>query len=128
MLYVDLVAILAVIQFLLFVFITGRARAKSGLKAPAISGDENFERMYRVQMNTLEMLIAFLPALYLAAKYWSPFWLAVVGCIYLIGRHLYWRAYIKSPATRGLGFALTIIPTSILAVSAIIGIFWSLMK
>ena len=61
--YVELVAIVAVIQLIAFGALTGRARARAGLKAPAVTGDEGFERMYRVQMNTLEVMIAFLPAL-----------------------------------------------------------------
>ncbi len=70
---------------------TGRARVHSGLKAPAITGHEGFERMYRVQMNTLETLILFIPALFLAAKYWSGPWVAGLGLVYVLGRHLYWR-------------------------------------
>ena len=59
--YIELVAIMAVLQFLSFGALTGRARRQSGLKAPAIIGHEGFERMYRVQMNTQELLIAFRP-------------------------------------------------------------------
>ena len=120
--YVELVAILAVLQFIAFGALTGRARARSGLKAPAVSGDEGFERMYRVQMNTLEVMIAFLPALFLAAKYWSPTWAAGLGAGYLVGRLLYWRAYVANPAKRGLGFLLSMLPTMVLAIGALVGI------
>ena len=120
--YVELVAILAVIQFLAFGALTGRARRLSGLKAPAISGHEGFERMYRVQMNTLELLVAFLPALLLSAKYWSPVAIAALGFIYLIGRLIYWRAYVGDPSKRGLGFMLSIVPTILLVIFALIGI------
>jgi uncharacterized MAPEG superfamily protein len=122
MYYVELVATLAVIQFLAFGALTGRARGAAGLKAPAISGHEGFERMYRVQMNTLECLVAFLPALLLAAKYWSPVFVAVLGFIYLIGRLIYWRAYIGNPEKRGVGFMLSIVPTIFLALSAFVGV------
>jgi hypothetical protein len=80
--YVELVAIIAVIQFLFFGAMTARARGESGLKAPAMTGHEGFERMYRVQMNTLEIMVAFLPALLLAGKYWSPVLVAAIGMIY----------------------------------------------
>jgi glutathione S-transferase len=124
--YVELVAILAVLQFLSFGALTGRARRQSGLKAPAITGHEGFERMYRVQMNTLELLIAFLPALFLAAKYWPTSMVTGLGVIYLIGRFTYWRAYVGDPSTRGLGFMTSMIPTMLLATLAFLGIILSL--
>lgn len=117
--YVELVAI---IQFFFFGAMTGKARAQSGIKAPAISGDEGFERMYRVQMNTLETLIAFLPALFLANKYWSPLLVAGIGIIYIIGRFVFWRAYVTNPSTRTLGFMLSILPTFALIALALLGI------
>ena len=120
--YVELVAILAVFQFVAFIVLTGRARARSGLKAPAVVGDEGFERMYRVQMNTLEVMVVFLPALFLAAKYWSPLFVAATGAVYLVGRLLYWRAYVTDPSTRGPGFALSMLPALILAIAALLGI------
>ncbi len=124
--YVELVAILAVLQFMTFGALTGNARTRSGLKAPAITGHEGFERMYRVQMNTLELLVAFLPALFLAAKYWPAWWVAGLGVVYLVGRLMYWRAYVSDPLTRGTGFMLSMLPTSFLAILALAGIILSL--
>lgn len=124
--YIELIAVVAVLQFLSFGALTGRARRLSGLKAPAVTGHEGFERMYRVQMNTLELLIAFLPALFLAGKYWSPSLVAGLGAVYLIGRHLYWRAYVSDPSTRGVGFMLSMVPTLFLAFMALAGIILSL--
>ncbi len=121
--YVELVAVLAVLQFFFFGMMTGRARAKSGLKAPAMVGDEGFERMYRVQMNTLEVLVIFLPVLFIAAKYWPTVLVAGLGLVYLIGRFIYWRAYVSDPSKRGLGFALSILPSILLALLALVGIF-----
>lgn len=124
--YVELVAVLAVLQFLAFGALTGNERKRSGLKAPAITGDVGFERMYRVQMNTLELLVAFLPALFLASKY-GPTWLvAGLGVVYLIGRLMYWRAYVSDPMKRGTGFMLSILPTGFLAILALVGIVLSL--
>jgi len=124
--YVELVAAVAVLQFLSFGALTGRARRLSGLSAPAISGDQGFERMYRVQMNTLETLIAFLPALFLASKYWPSVVVAGLGAVYIIGRHIYWRAYVNDPATRSLGFLLSILPVILLLILALGGSLLSL--
>jgi glutathione S-transferase len=124
--YVELIATLAILQFLAFGVLTGSARRASGLKAPAVTGHEGFERMYRVQMNTLELLIAFLPSLFLAAKYWSPLLVAVIGAVYLIGRLLYWRAYVSAPSTRTLGFFLSMLPTGLLSLMALAGIALSI--
>ena len=100
-----------------------RARAKSGIKAPAITGDAGFERAYRVQMNTIELMVAFLPSLYIAAKYWPTSYVVGAGILYLIGRMIYWRSYTNAPETRAFGFALSMIP--ILAL--IIGILAALL-
>ncbi len=113
MLYVQLVAILAVVQYLVFGAFTGQARRESGLKAPTMTGHPGFERMYRVQMNTLETLVAFLPSLFLAAAYWPAYLVAGLGMVYLIGRILYWRAYVADPAKRAFGFMLSMVPTGL---------------
>ena len=120
--YVDLVAILAIIQFLFFGSMVGRARQRYGVKAPAVSGHEMFERAYRVQMNTLELLIAFLPALLIATRYWPQSWVAIVGAVYLIGRFIYWRSYTADPANRALGFALSMLPVLALIIMALAGV------
>lgn len=120
--YVDLVAIAALFQYQLFVFLVGRARGKYGVPAPATSGHEMFERAYRVQMNTLELLVVFLPALYLANKHWSPSNAALAGGVYLIGRFIFWRAYMIDPAKRGLGFMLSWLPCAFMLVGAVVGI------
>ncbi len=120
--YVELIAVLAVVQFFFFGAMTGRERRKSGIKAPAITGNEAFERMYRVQMNTLETLVAFLPVLLIAGKYWQANLVASIGCVYLIGRFIYWRAYVSNPEKRGLGFMLSMLSTLTLIVFALLGV------
>jgi hypothetical protein len=96
---VDLVALLAISQYLFFGVLVARARGRYGVKAPAVTGHEMFERSYRVQMNTLELLVAFLPALYIAARYWPPQYVAGIGAVYLAGRFAYWRGYVAAPAS-----------------------------
>jgi uncharacterized MAPEG superfamily protein len=121
MAWIDLVAVLAVLQFIFFGVLVGSARSKYGVHAPALTGHPQFERMYRVQMNTLELLVALLPALYIAARYWSPSLVALGGAIYLVGRMVYWRAYIKEPAKRALGFGLSAFPILAMLGASLLG-------
>lgn len=121
MTHIDVVALLAVAQYLVFGSMVGQARGKYGVQAPAVTGHEMFERTYRVQMNTLEMLVAFLPALYLAARYWPTVYVAGAGVVYLIGRVLYARAYLTKPDSRGLGFLLSMAPVAALLLAALVG-------
>ena len=81
MAYVDIVTVLAVLQFIVFGFQVGRARGKYGVKAPATAGNELFERFFRIQQNTLELLVGFIPGIYLFGRYWSPSWAAALGAI-----------------------------------------------
>ena len=120
--YVHIIAVLAILQFFYFGILVGRARGKYGVHAPATSGHELFDRAYRVQMNTLEQLVAFLPALLLASLYWQNAIIAGIGAIYLIGRFLYQRSYVTDPAKRGLGFVLTVIPTFVLLLAVLVGV------
>ena len=116
--YVDLVAVLAVIQLIFFSVLVGRARGRYGVKAPAVCGHELFERAYRVQMNTLELMVAFLPALFIAAKYRPHAYVAGAGAVYLLGRMIYWRSYVRAPSSRTLGFALSMLPILSLLIGA----------
>ncbi len=118
--WVDAVAMVAILQYLMFGSLVGQARGKFGVKAPAVSGNEHFERIYRVQMNTLELLVVFLPALYASARYWPAAYVAGAGLVYIIGRFVYWRAYVVAPASRGLGFLLSIGPVFGLAITALV--------
>ncbi len=121
MAYVNIVTALAVLQYIFFGYQVGAARTRYGVKAPAISGNEIFERHFRVQMNTLEQLAAFLPGLYLFSHYFSAPVAAALGVVYLIGRALYAAAYVRDPARREVGFVLTIIPVVILLVGGAVG-------
>jgi uncharacterized MAPEG superfamily protein len=109
-----LISILALGQYFLFLTQTGRARHRYGVLAPRVTGHEGYERAYRVQMNTLELLILFLPAEWFAALYVRPLWPALLGALYLIGRLVYWRSYIADPNRRGPGFGLSMLPILIL--------------
>jgi hypothetical protein len=126
MAWIHLVALLALAQYLLFGALVGRARGKYGVHAPATTGNDVFERYYRVQMNTLELMVVLLPAMWVAAAYWNPRWVAVAGAVYLVGRMIYLRAYTRNPGSRALGFMLSIAPVAVLIVAALAGALSSL--
>jgi glutathione S-transferase len=116
-----LISILAVLQFFFFCTQVAGARARYGVAAPAVSGNEMFERYFRVQMNTLELLAMLLPGLWLASLYVAPIWPFLLGVIYLLGRFVYWRSYIASPGKRGPGFGLSMFPILVLLVIGLVG-------
>ncbi|MCA3071783.1 MAG: MAPEG family protein [Rhodocyclaceae bacterium] len=118
---VDIVALLALLQFFVFAGLVGRARGKYGVNAPSVTGHEMFERAYRVQMNTLELLMLFLPSLYIAAGYWPGGYVAACGGVYVVGRIVYQQAYMSDPARRGPGFLLSIGPCLILLIAGLVG-------
>ena len=121
MIWVDIVGLLAVVQLFVFGTLVGRARGTYGVAAPATTGHPVFERYYRVQMNTVEALLVFLPGLYLGARYWSPKYAAILGVIYLIGRVIYLLAYVSDPRKRSLGFSLSMVPAIVLVIAALVG-------
>lgn len=102
----------ASVLMLLFYFIVtanvGRMRRKTGLKAPAVTGHPDFERAYRVQMNTLEHMAVALPALWIYAAFGAPVWAAAAALLWLIGRIVYAVAYVRDPAQRRNGMLLTL--------------------
>ena len=118
--YVAIVTVLALLQLIVFGVLVGRARTRLGVHAPATSGHPEFDRYFRVQMNTLEQLVLFLPAMWIFAYFVSPPWAAAAGAVFLIGRAIYAAAYIRDPKSRTLGFALTIIPTQVLMIGTLI--------
>ena len=118
---VHLVIVLALLQFFAFGMAVGKARETYRVAAPATHGNDMFERYYRVQMNTLELLVMLLPALWLFARYLSPATAAGLGGVYLIGRLVYFRAYVRDPRTRTLGFALSSAPLVLLLLGALFG-------
>ena len=117
---VAIVTILALAQFILFSIQVGSMRGKHGVKAPAVTGHPDFERMFRVQQNTMEQLVAFIPALWIYAYLVNPFWGAAIGLVFIVGRFIYRASYVKDPDSRGLGFTLTFLPTAVMLVWALI--------
>ncbi len=112
---VVIVTVLALAQYMFFGVQVGAARQKSGVKAPATTGETQFECVNRIHQNTLEQLIVFIPALWIYAHYVDPLWGAGMGVVYLIGRFVYRAAYLKDPSTRTLGFSLSFFPGAVMS-------------
>ncbi|HVS75524.1 MAG TPA: MAPEG family protein [Steroidobacteraceae bacterium] len=118
---VNLIVALALLQFFAFGAAVGKARVKYKVAAPATTGNEVFERYFRVQMNTLELLVMFIPAIWMFGFYVRADVAAGLGAIYLIGRGIYFFSYVKEPRTRELGFGLSIGPVVVLVIGALVG-------
>lgn len=112
--FVAIVVVLALLQYFSFGLLVGKARAQYQVHAPAITGHPVFERYYRVHQNTLEMIVMFIPAIVLFSYWVRPDIAAGIGGVYLIGRFIYLRAYVADPASRGLGFGLSMLPILVL--------------
>ena len=116
-----IVTILALLQFVLFSVQVGGKRGKHKITAPAISGHPDFERMFRVQQNTMEQLVVFLPALWMFGHFVNPLWGAGFGMVFIVGRFIYRAEYLKDPSSRSPGFMLTFLPTAVMLV-------WTLVR
>jgi len=100
MTWVHIVIVLALLEYLVFGMLVGRARMKYAIAAPAVSGHSMFERYFRVHQNTLEQMVIFIPAVLLFGRYLSPIGAAVLGVIYLLGRIVYAAGYVRAPEKR----------------------------
>jgi glutathione S-transferase len=116
------ITVLSLMQFFFFGALVGKARARLGVKAPAMNGSETFERLLRVHLNTMERLVMFVPLLWTAAQFWNPLWVSAAGALFLVGRMLYWRGYVRSPEQRGLGNVLTVVSIAFLLLANLAGL------
>ena len=103
----------------------GAARGRYQVKAPSMTGPEEFNRAFRVQMNTVENTVAFLPALWLASIYFSPRIAAVIGAIWVAARVWYAFAYARNPRSRGMPFTISNIACGALFILATWGLLTS---
>ncbi len=118
---VYVVMMLAVIELFAFSLAVGMARGRYKIPAPATTGNADFERYYRVQMNTLEQMMVFLPSLWTFATFVSASWAAGLGLVYLIGRLVYFFGYTRAANKRGVGFLISMVPTMILMIGGLVG-------
>ena len=120
MTYTAIVILLALLEYLVFMMAVGRARMRYEVAAPAVTGNEMFERYYRVQQNTVEQLVVFVPAIVAFAYFVGDKWAAGIGLVWIVGRYVYFRGYVAAPEKRGPGAMLTFIPNFILVIGALI--------
>jgi len=125
--WIAIVTLLALVEYLVIMGMVGRARGRFGVKAPATTGHEIFERSFRVHQNTLEQLVVFLPSLWLFGHYASPRWGALLGMLFIVGRALYARGYVENPENRELGFGLGTVAIAVLLLGGLLGaVRWAL--
>ncbi len=122
LIFTALVTLAALFVYGWFGFLVAKARVEYKIAAPAITGDPAFERIYRVQVNTLEWLPIFLPSLWLFAYYVSDPIAALLGLVWIVGRILYKRGYEQAAEKRSLGFSIQALAAAVLAVGALIDI------
>ena len=112
--YSALATLIAMAIFIWTMMLVSRARTRLGIPAPACTGNEEFERTFRVQMNTLEQLVLLLPALWLCAIWVGEIYAGLGGLVWCIGRVIYVASYIRDPKSRTIGFFLTFVPTVVM--------------
>jgi uncharacterized membrane protein YecN with MAPEG domain len=118
---IAIIAALALIEYLVFGLMAGMARGKYKVEAPATVGHPIFERRLRVQTNTLEQLIVFLPGLVLFGRYVSAPIGVILGAIFILGRIVYSIGYVADPAKRSVGFVLSYVPVVLLILGGLFG-------
>ncbi len=123
---VEIVLMLALIEYMVMGFNVGRARFRYDIKAPAITGHPTFERLFRVHQNMLEQLIVFIPALVIFSHSVSPRWGVILGVLFLIARPVYAYGYVKDPEQRVYGAGLTALVNAILIIGGLIGLLVAL--
>jgi glutathione S-transferase len=126
--FTALVTCLAILFYFFTSVQVSKARAAFGIKVPATSGHPDFERVFRVQMNTLEWMPIFLPSLWLFAIYIGDLYAAVLGLIWIAGRLLYLIGYSQAAAKRGRGFAVQALAGIILWAGALAAIVWRIVQ
>ena len=125
--YTALVTCLAILFYFFATIQVSKARVAFGIKVPATSGNPDFERVFRVQMNTLEWMPIFLPSLWLFAIYISDGVAAVLGLVWIAGRILYMTGYSQAADKRGRGFSVQAAAAAILWLGALGAIVWRLI-
>ena len=126
--FATLIILLALLQYLAFITRTGLARGKLGIKAPAMTGNETWERILRVQQNTAEQLHVFIPAAAAFAHFTHQSWVLVPGALYLIGRQLYSMTYVSDPTKRAPGMVMTFAANVILVIGALGGVVMDILN
>ena len=121
-----LITALTLVLYQVVSFQVGRMRGKHGIKAPATQGHEEFNRALRVQMNTLEQLVYFIPSLWLFFLFAPTSWAepvgTLLGAVWILARIDYARGYYALPRKRMGGFVVSLAAASFLLLGGVIGI------
>jgi glutathione S-transferase len=125
--YTALVTCLAILFYFYTSFRVGKARVTFNVPAPATTGNPDFERLFRVQMHTLEWMPIFLPSLWLYAIYISDPVAAGLGVVWIVGRIVFMIGYAKATEKRGPGFAIQALACGILLLGTLGAIVWRLV-
>lgn len=123
-----LTTLIAVLLYFATIANVGRLRGRYKIMAPAVTGHPEFECAFRIHMNTLEQLAAFLPALWLFALYVSPAWSATIGAVWIGARAVYAVAYARDPERRGLPFVIAFAALAVLWLGALWGVVATLLR
>jgi glutathione S-transferase len=118
--WIVIVTIAALLLYTYMGIAVSQARTKHNIPAPAMTGNPEFERAVRVQMNTLEWLPTFIAALWMCAVFWDPRIVALGGVAWIVGRVLYMQTYSKG-ANRSLGFSIQGLAVLVLVIGALVG-------
>jgi len=124
---VSAVILVALVEYIVFSGLVGRARGKYKVAAPAMTGHPDFERANRVHQNTLESLIVFIPAAWIFGLYVSARWAAALGVVFIVARVIYAIGYLRAAEKRGPGAGITGIVNIVLVVGALIGVVRALL-
>ncbi len=116
MVWVSAVVLVAILQFVVLGMLVGMARGRFGIHAPATTGHPTFERLFRAHANSLEMLIAFVPGVWLYGWWVSQTWATALGILFIVARILYTIQYVRDPKTREIGAGLSFIVVMVLIV------------
>ena len=120
--HATLIVLLALLQYVWFTVRVGATRGKYNVNAPSCDGDETWNRLFRIQQNTMEQLIVFVPASYAFAIYLSELWVLLPGGAFIVGRFLYSSEYASDPKTRTPGMAITLLANAVLVLGALFGL------
>ncbi len=127
----QLVGIVTVLSLALYVFMgirVGQARQKFGVPAPATTGHPDFERVFRVQANTAEWLIVYLPSLWLFSLFVHDYIAAILGIVWIVGRYVYMEGYVEAAEKRSAGFGIQALATLVLLLGTLVGIVWGMLR
>ncbi|NET44906.1 MAPEG family protein [Okeania sp. SIO2B3] len=127
-LWPSLITVVSLFMYFVVTINVGRARSKYNIIPPQMTGDPNFERVLRVQQNTVEQIILFLPSLWLFSLSISPLWGAGIGTVWVVGRILFAWGYYQAAEKRALGFGISSLAIIALLIGALVGILLPLWK